>query len=236
MSDVKTGTTNIHTVLSNLKTSFITWFDNVVKSVSNVGTIVSDWFKSMTSSLSAWFDNVKSWISTVNTSIWDSVKKVGEWFVELGGKIVEFKDSVLAWFGGFFEALKETFLSIFVPSEDYFENKNNELSEALNSHFEYSELINPFTTFKNMTNSTPENITCELYGQTFTIIDWKYIVNVRPTIYFWVRGFFYPFLLLFNFNQLYKLIRGTSLVGSGRTGGEIGGQMSFDDLKNKWGG
>ena len=190
-------------------------------------------------SLGNWFENVKTWLGTVNTSIWDGIKKIGEWFSNvissLGewfsdtiGKIVEFKDGVLAWFAGFFTWLWEMFIGLFVPADGFFSEKNNLLRSALESKLKYSEIINPFQTISNLVSRTPDNITCELYGKTFTIIDWKYILEIRPTIYFWVRGFYYPLFLVYQYNQIYKLIRGSSYVGNGKSGGEISGQMSFD--------
>ena len=237
-----------------MKTSFVTWFGNVVDSVVVFKDSFVSWMQSCLDSLGNWFSNVGTWFVTVNSSIWDSVKKIGEWFGNVIssfgewfsnaiGKIVEFKDGVLEWFEGFFTWLWELFLGLFIPgyqkstlfsadasssSGGYFAEKNSELLSLLEGKIKYSELTNVFETFKNLQSRTPENITCELYGKTFTVIDWKYILEVRPTIYFWVRGFIYPFLIIYHYNQIYKLIRGSSYTGNGKSGGEISGQMSFD--------
>lgn len=240
--------------MNNLKTSFVSWFSDVVNSVSGFKDSFLSWGKSCLDSFVTWFENVKIWISTVNTSIWDSVKRVGDWiisfknaFVEWLGKavnnIVSFKDGVLSWFGGFFTWLWELFLGLFIPGygsgaapassdgggiSNYFAGKNAELLAMLEGKVKYAELTNLFKTMQNAVSQTPENVTCELFGQTLTIIDWKPLLEVRSTIYFWIRGFYYPLFLIYQYNQVYKLIRGSSYVGNGKSGGEIPGQMSFD--------
>lgn len=245
--------------ISDLKSSFVekitdlknSWLESIAEYKAYISVEFDNLWEAWGGYLNACFNDLSGWITGVKDSIWDGINNIGQWFsnliTNLGqwfsnaiDNIVEFKDSVIGWFAGFFTWLWQLFLGLFIPdyqgtstlaegteSVGYFARKNNELLELLQSKLKYNELINPWTSLKNITSSTPPNITCTLYGQTFTIIDWSYMLEFRPTIYFWVRGFYYPLFLVYQYNQVYKLIRGSSYVGNGKSGGEISGQMAF---------
>lgn len=218
--------------ITGVKDSIWDGINNIGQWFSNLITNLGQWFADLGASIGEWFTNL--------------ITNLGQWFSNAIDNIVDFKDSVIEWFAGFFIWLWELFLGLFIPdyqgtstlaegteSVGYFARKNNELLDLLQSKLKYNELINPWTSIKNITSSTPPNITCTLYGQTFTIIDWSYMLEFRPTIYFWVRGFYYPLFLIYQYNQVYKLIRGSSYVGNGKSGGEISGQMAFWDWGDK---
>lgn len=218
--------------ITDVKNSIWDGINNIGQWFTNLITNLGQWFADLIASIGEWFTNL--------------IINLGQWFSNAIDNIVEFKDNVIEWFAGFFTWLWELFLGLFIPdyqgtstlaegaeNVSYFARKNNELHDLFQSKLKYDELINPWTSFKNITSSVPPNITCELYGKTFTIIDWSYMLEVRPTIYFWVRGFYYPLFLIYQYNQMYKLIRGSSYVGNGNSGGEISGQMAFWDWGDK---
>lgn len=77
--------------------------------ITNLGESIAGFFSNLIGNLQQWFANI------------------GEWFSNLGNAI-----------GGFFENLwiniSEFFTSLFLPSEDYFENLRNDLDQHMSDH------------------------------------------------------------------------------------------------------
>lgn len=142
----------------------------------------------------------------VNSDPIGSIVSAFTWTVDfLGGLISSLLD-------GLGKLLK----TLFVPSEDYFSTKFDGLNSDLKGHVDvstYQDIMTSLTRVKSV-RSIP-NITVDLWGQTLTIVDFGYIQSQQATINNWVRGFMFIFLVIFNINHVYKLIRKDTLSSTG---------------------
>ena len=59
--------------------------------------------------------------------------------------------------------------------------------------------------------------TIPIINRTVTFVDFQWIENARPYYFPWVRGAMFILLILYNYNMVYKLIRGTDLAGATNT-------------------
>lgn len=142
----------------------------------------------------------------VNSDPIGSIVSAFTWTVDfLGGLISSLLD-------GLGKLLK----SLFVPSDDYFNKKFDGLNGQLEGHVDVSTYKNIMDTFGRVKSvrSIP-NITVDLWGQTLTIVDFSYIQSQQATINNWVRGFMFIFLVIFNINHVYKIIRKDTLSNTG---------------------
>lgn len=112
--------------------------------------------------------------------------------------------------------------SLFVPDSEYFPSQFERLKTALNNKLPTSSIISIMETLKDVQAGEMSPITIELYGHTYTLVDFSYYEQYKPVIYNWVRGFVYFFLLLYWGSQFYKLLRGDTLSGNAFTFGQMG--------------
>lgn len=110
---------------------------------------------------------------------------------------------------------------MFVPDLDYFPSQFERLKTALNKKLPTSSIVGIMETLKNVQAGEMAPITIELYGHTYTLVDFSYYEQYKPTINNWVRGFVYFFLILYWAGQTYKLIRGDTLSGNALTFGQM---------------
>ena len=112
--------------------------------------------------------------------------------------------------------------SLFVPDSEYFPSQFERLKTALNNKLPTSSIISIMETLKDVQAGEMSPITIELYGHTYTLVDFSYYEQYKTVIYNWVRGFVYFFLLLYWGSQFYKLLRGDTLSGNAFTFGQMG--------------
>lgn len=107
---------------------------------------------------------------------------------------------------------------LFIPEDDYFPNKFNEVKFALVNKLGYDNYIEIFGDLENIEESNISSISLENYnvgGLNITIsnfIDISKISYYRNIWFSWIRGVVFILLIIYNLNQIYKLIRGTNLA------------------------
>lgn len=115
--------------------------------------------------------------------------------------------------------LKAALVYLFVPDVNFWNNNLNQI-KALMWGDEIDDLTNGFSDLSTNSSGGFQSVFVSLMGVSgLKVIDADSINSVLNTVHSWVRGFFYPFLLIFNINMMYRMIRGTSLVGFGRDKG-----------------
>lgn len=95
---------------------------------SNIGTTISNKFSELGNKISDSFSNLNQWLVSVKDSI---VGKLTEVKDGINNKLQELKDKLAQQIA----QIKEDIRSLFVPSDDYFDNKRVELDTFLNDHF-----------------------------------------------------------------------------------------------------
>ena len=124
--------------------------------------------------------------------------------------------------------------SLFVPEEDYFTNKIDNLKVALNDRIPYQQYLDDMDVLKNANNTKNDNdISTFVSLNNYTISD-KLVINMNKFIDFsifskykttwftWVRVVVYVLLLLYNINEFTKTLRGVGVINSAGKGYEEG--------------
>lgn len=138
-----------------------------------------------------------------------------DWIAQL---IKELKALLVGLATDFIELLKELFITLFVPKADYFSSWNNRLKINLDKRLGYSTLISTLDNLKDVNSQTP-SVTANFGSGDLQFIDFSFINSpmVREFMEFVVKGTFFFLLLIYNINNIYRIIRGTNLVSIGKT-------------------
>lgn len=173
-----------------------------------------DWLKALLNTLLSLIQSIVDWIS----SFWDRfIDVLGsllsfEWLGDLLSSMLEFIKSIAEWITGFWETLFEFIKSIFVPSDGYFIGKFEDILTSLKSRIPGIDIDK----LKSLAVGEYQfkDIYATFFGVKCLVVRGSIINDVvswsRPII----QGLIAIFLLIYNYNQIYKLIRGGSVVGS----------------------
>jgi len=143
------------------------------------------------------------------TGIWD-------WLKDLLNKILNVLKDILTAIGNFIssllEGLKELLISLFVPSDTFFKDKINSLRDLLVTKFGNNNFLDGL---KSANGYRFKNLTVTAFGKTATIVNFDDFYNHKDTFDKYITGFIFFLLALYNYNQIYKLIRkGTTMNSS----------------------
>lgn len=122
------------------------------------------------------------------------------------------------WIGNFFTDLWDLFVGLFVPEENYFTDKINNMKYKISQKIPYQDYIDMFETVKQVQSG--EDITIDLNGYKIgntninakKFIDFSWVSKYKNTWYSWVRAFVFVFLIIYNINQIIKLFRGYNVA------------------------
>lgn len=130
-------------------------------------------------------------------------------------------ETIVNWVGSFFKFLGDLLHDLFVPGNDYFESETNKLQTKIESKVGTEEYTNALNSLTKASRVGLEDIKVNLWGITVTLVPFSMITPYIGTIQNWTRGFMFVFIVLWQINNMYKLVRGTSLISfSGSKGGE----------------
>lgn len=117
---------------------------------------------------------------------------------------------------------------LFIPSDTYFSSNLNTIMSDLSNRLSYNSYLGVFQSVQNVTNGTMPVIALDgvnIGGMTFgsvTIVDWTWFNSIRNTWYGWVRGSVFIFLVIYNINNVYRLVRNGTLTSAGTFIGKAG--------------
>lgn len=216
--------------------SVISWFSNIFDAIGNLSTnianAISDVFSGLFESIGSILDYINPFsenfiLSGVFSFLSDIISYINPFSENF------FLNGVLEWCGNFFSDLGEFFIGLFVPEEDYFDNQINDLKAKISEKLPYYDYVQLFGTIEQVTSGEDIKIGLNGYdigGTTFNdndFIDFSFITKYRDVWYSWVRGFVFVFLIIYNCNQIIKLLRGynvadgvTSVTSVSNGGGE----------------
>lgn len=108
---------------------------------------------------------------------------------------------------------------LFIPSPDFFSNQFNGLRTTLNNRLSITAYENLLADIQSVTAGQMPRISANipLLNREITFVDFRWIENAKPYYFPWVRGAMFILLILYNYNMVYKLIRGTDLVSASNT-------------------
>lgn len=118
---------------------------------------------------------------------------------------------------------------LFVPSESFFNSNINTIKSNIGNKIPYDDYIKIFGSLENISSDSdniiidfPEyKISDDLVVKQDKFIDFSIVLKYRDIWYSWVRGFIYIFIIIYNINQINKLLRGINISNS--SGISIGG-------------
>lgn len=131
------------------------------------------------------------------SSLTQIVQGIFENLVDLPSQIVDL----------FVEALK----SLFVPSENYFSDNFDAIKTLLETHLSLTSFKSLMEIIQNAQAGSLPDLKIKIFGVDYVLFSFKFFDPYIPTIHYWVKGFLGALLVLYNINQVYKLVRGGSL-------------------------
>ena len=145
----------------------------------------------------------------------DSPSVSWDWLKNLLNKLLEMIQTIIDWLTSFWDKLLEFIQGLVVPDEDYFVEEFGKITEKLEEKIpsvdvaKLESLAVEETQFKD--------IYAEFFGVRCLVVRGSLINNVIGWAKPIIQGLIALFLLLYNYNQIYFLIRGTSLLGASNT-------------------
>lgn len=130
-------------------------------------------------------------------------------------------NSILSFFGNFFGKLADLFglllKSLFIPSDTYFTNYFDDIKNAFSTKLKADDYIKIFQ--PDFGNKKIDNIKVNFFSTECTIVNFDYFYENKPSFDKWSRGVFYALLGIYNYSQIYRLIRGTAYSSVGKEEG-----------------
>lgn len=138
-----------------------------------------------------------------------------DWLKELIQAIIDLIKSIVDWLSNFWTHLWEFLKSLLVPGETYFVDEFGKVTEKM------KEKIPSIDITKLEDLAVGEFKFKDIYAKFFGIECLVVRGSLINSVISWARpiiqGLVALFLLLYNYNQIYVLIRGTSLLGATNT-------------------
>lgn len=129
--------------------------------------------------------------------------------------IVSGISTIVDWVGSFFKFLGDLLHDLFVPDDDYFSKNFDKLNKEIEGKMNIDDYKNAINALTRPSRSGFTDLKANLYGKEVTIIPFSYVNQYLDDIQNWCRGFFFIFIVLYNVNFFYKLIRGGDSITPG---------------------
>ncbi len=150
---------------------------------------------------------------------------LGDFFTSLWDWLSNLWESIKSIPSSIWELFKEGLIWLFVPEENYFNNKVEEFKTALNEKIPYQTYLQSLKDIESITDVTgdTDDITLGIDLKNYSILD-KITINMnkfidfsifskfKPTWYSWVRVVVYIGLVLYNVNEAVKFFNGFGAV------------------------
>lgn len=220
------------------KTSDI--FDKVEEGFKNIKT----WFTNLTTDIGNFFkdlgENIGSWFTNLVEQTYQNTVSIGNWFSNLGTDIGNWFSNLGTNIGNFFNNLwnnistlpdtiwnlfKEGLSWLFIPEDNYFDNKIEQIKTALNEKIPYQQYVDSLKDIESITDlmGDTDEITTSIDLKNYSIldkftlsmnkfIDFSIFSNYKNTWYSWVRVVVYIGLVIYNINQTVKMFNGFSAI------------------------
>ena len=133
-------------------------------------------------------------------------------------------DLLLGLVNALLTGLKDLLMYLFVPSDTYFTDVFSDFKNDLFNRLDITSYTRLFDT--DYTESSIKDITINVFGQTVTIVKFSIYEDFRAIVNTLIYAFMFFLLAIYNYNQIYKLIRGSDYVSASTTITHIGGGLT----------
>lgn len=104
----------------------------------------------------------------------------------------------------------------FVPDEDFFADKFDYIKTVFNDKLGVSgSEIEQLKSVPSGSYTGIADFEGSIYGKTVKFVDLSFLDTFISRIHNLARGFMFPLLIFYNLNQIYFLVRGVNLYGTG---------------------
>lgn len=193
--------------------------------MSDLGENLSNFFSDLFTNLGTFFGDLWTNLSGAFGTLGSNI---GNFFNSLWTNIGNAFEGIFTWFADFFEGLKNLFIRIFVPADNFFTNKIDDTKSKVAEKIPYDDYVSIFEEIediaetpsnrKSVKSNNNDNVSMNGYqigDMTFNMpnfIDLSFITQFKDTWYSWVRAFTFIALVIYNVNQVIKLLRGYSVA------------------------
>lgn len=105
------------------------------------------------------------------------------------------------------ELLINALKTLFIPSENYFTNKFDNIKSQVASKFGFDTYIELFNALKSHVSGSID------FGGYIDISMWT---NYLPTLQNFIRGFYYVMAIIFNIKMVMNLVRHNNIIQGGK--------------------
>lgn len=162
-------------------------------------------------------DGIKSFF----TGLWDLLKGLLNTIIDILKAILSFlKDFLLSLLNG----IKDLLLSLFVPSDTFFIDNFNKIKNNFSNKLNYDTYLDLFN--RQYSENGIKDVTINWNGQEIVIVKFTMFNKFKDFVQIACYAFFFFLLAIYNYNQIYKLIRGTDMVSAGNTIGHMHGELT----------
>jgi len=122
------------------------------------------------------------------------------------------------WLKSLIDALTALLSALFIPTDTALQNAFDPIMVGMKSKMDLHTFENFKSQMQSLSSPPAPNITMDRNGVTYTVVDFTSFNDVRDRLWGWLRGYLFVFILLYNMNFVYRLIRGQSMFdGMGTT-------------------
>lgn len=138
------------------------------------------------------------------------INKVGDFFNRLFGYfntlLSTIADTAKKIVTSLLEGLKDLFKELFLPSDNYFNDKFTALKQKTLSKFGIDNVSSSINAL-----SVPSSPFSDFYMKGTKVLDMSFLNSSIPTIKKYTDGFFWFLLILYNINSIHFILRGVSI-------------------------
>lgn len=167
------------------------------------------------STSNSWLEKIFNYVANIPLSVFGLfsgiLQDILDGILSIPGILSDILDFIISIPGNIIDLLEALLIKLFVPSEDYFSNWKNQFNNRLNDKLPYNVYVEFLEDLKDISDTRLDDITVNFYGQECTVFTFSWYYKCKDNIDSLIRGFTFIALVFFNINQVYKLIRGTSL-------------------------
>lgn len=141
---------------------------------------------------------------------------LGDFFDSIFTGIWGLLKGILDFFGGLIKLLTDMLLSLLVPRDGYFTDFFGGTRDLFNSKLSLNTNIDIFspTYVNNAGDGGLTSVSYPIFGTYNFTIPFDILNPYLPKIREIMKGLIYPLIVFFNFNNIYKLIRGGSILNA----------------------
>lgn len=138
------------------------------------------------------------------------LNKIGDFFSRLFGYfdtlLSTIADAAKKIVTSLLEGLKELLKQLFLPSDNYFNDKFTALKQKALSKFGIDNVLSSINAL-----SVPSSPFSDFYVKGTKVLDMSFLNSSIPTIKKYTDGFFWFLLILYNINSIHFILRGVSI-------------------------